>query len=476
MSLENCGKFYLAQVEEKEAAELSPFVGYIHPADAVQLQLKSGDFVRVVHNESRRWVVLQLQTGNWCQSGAVSVHPSMCELNLLKHRFDGKEYVQVLLSKYANVGQCKQIAVTASESSGSMTGPILRDIVVAWFQQNGGVVKQGDQVVIRAFDVDILVMITDVPVEGGGVSAYNSSTTISVLYPVNHNHGGGALSTEVSSEKVSTCRGGLIDIGRFLHQEGVGNGRPCRYARDSANGCQTPSCSFNHVLCEYFMNGYCRNGDECSNVHSASYREMLGFGRDDSNSGLSGIRRIVGCTKTRGSNGNRGDRGSCNGSSMGGLGNGVGRGSAGAGKGRNEQGRRPSNGKTCFYYLQGICNKGNDCPDAHPNGRQGEQKENSMEIDELTYDQLLELEQKMGSVNIGLSDQEIKRLKQKTLGDNDVKELTKSGHEQCYVCFEEFIIGEKVTELLCEHTFHISCINRWLQEKPTCPVCRIRCH
>lgn len=40
----------------------------------------------------------------------------------------------------------------------------------------------------------------------------------------------------------------------------------------------------------------------------------------------------------------------------------------------------------------------------------------------------------------------------------------------CSICFDS--MNNSKTTLRCGHTFHESCINRWIKIKPTCPLCR----
>ncbi|XP_052771473.1 E3 ubiquitin-protein ligase RNF12-like isoform X1 [Mya arenaria] len=42
----------------------------------------------------------------------------------------------------------------------------------------------------------------------------------------------------------------------------------------------------------------------------------------------------------------------------------------------------------------------------------------------------------------------------------------------CHVCFENYEVGDLQKVLPCFHLFHSSCIDQWLQESATCPVCR----
>lgn len=43
----------------------------------------------------------------------------------------------------------------------------------------------------------------------------------------------------------------------------------------------------------------------------------------------------------------------------------------------------------------------------------------------------------------------------------------------CAVCLGEFKVGERVRVLTeCAHIFHVSCINKWLENHSNCPLCR----
>ncbi|KAI4302279.1 hypothetical protein MLD38_038052 [Melastoma candidum] len=47
-------------------------------------------------------------------------------------------------------------------------------------------------------------------------------------------------------------------------------------------------------------------------------------------------------------------------------------------------------------------------------------------------------------------------------------------HSQCTVCLSEYR-HEDILRILpnCGHSFHATCIDIWLQQHPTCPVCRV---
>ena len=41
------------------------------------------------------------------------------------------------------------------------------------------------------------------------------------------------------------------------------------------------------------------------------------------------------------------------------------------------------------------------------------------------------------------------------------------------VCIEEYKVGETVRILPCNHRFHKACIDQWLLDKRTCPMCKM---
>ena len=37
---------------------------------------------------------------------------------------------------------------------------------------------------------------------------------------------------------------------------------------------------------------------------------------------------------------------------------------------------------------------------------------------------------------------------------------------------EEYVVGDEVGRLQCEHKFHVDCIEQWLGLKNWCPICK----
>ena len=42
----------------------------------------------------------------------------------------------------------------------------------------------------------------------------------------------------------------------------------------------------------------------------------------------------------------------------------------------------------------------------------------------------------------------------------------------CCVCLEDVCQGQRVRTLPCLHTFHADCVEEWLKNKKTCPLCQ----
>ncbi|XVE64010.1 hypothetical protein DITRI_Ditri07aG0067100 [Diplodiscus trichospermus] len=99
-----------------------------------------------------------------------------------------------------------------------------------------------------------------------------------------------------------------------------------------------------------------------------------------------------------------------------------------------------------------------------------------LDIDNMSYEQLLELGDKIGYVNTGLKEDEISRCLRKINGsiknDDLPPNLPMHVDKKCSICQEEYEADEDMGKLYCGHSFHIQCIKQWLVQKNTCPVCK----
>ncbi|XP_069895359.1 E3 ubiquitin-protein ligase RLIM-like [Dipodomys merriami] len=67
----------------------------------------------------------------------------------------------------------------------------------------------------------------------------------------------------------------------------------------------------------------------------------------------------------------------------------------------------------------------------------------------------------------GLSKRQIDMLPVRNFNESDAS-------NSCTICIEEFRQGNKIRTLPCSHTYHVHCIDSWLADNATCPVCRRR--
>ncbi|KAI3875857.1 hypothetical protein MKX03_023780 [Papaver bracteatum] len=124
------------------------------------------------------------------------------------------------------------------------------------------------------------------------------------------------------------------------------------------------------------------------------------------------------------------------------------------------------------------------------------------EFDDLDYETLRALDSDNGSSAQSLSEEEINALpvhKYKAAGPQSetstVQQASSSAIPEqkkpdaakpdevlksmedgltCSVCLEQVDVGEIVRSLPCLHQFHANCIDPWLRQQGTCPVCKFR--
>lgn len=53
--------------------------------------------------------------------------------------------------------------------------------------------------------------------------------------------------------------------------------------------------------------------------------------------------------------------------------------------------------------------------------------------------------------------------------------LTETGDRRCPICLEDYVSGATLRRLHCSHQFHKPCVDKWLQQKATCPICQGDC-
>ena len=87
-------------------------------------------------------------------------------------------------------------------------------------------------------------------------------------------------------------------------------------------------------------------------------------------------------------------------------------------------------------------------------------------VDNMTYEELLELEERIGKVSNGLTDEETKKLKHEKF----IK--YKYLDDKCIICQYIFKELETIVVLPCKHCFHFSCLKPWISKEHHCPLCK----
>ncbi|XWS33594.1 hypothetical protein CRYUN_Cryun22dG0096500 [Craigia yunnanensis] len=104
-----------------------------------------------------------------------------------------------------------------------------------------------------------------------------------------------------------------------------------------------------------------------------------------------------------------------------------------------------------------------EVPDIHDDMR--------LDVDNMSYEELLNLEEQIGNVCTGLSEESIlanlRRRKYQSITVGPPVEA-----EPCCICQEDYANGEVLGKLDCGHDFHFSCIKQWLVQKNSCPICK----
>ncbi|XP_078151077.1 putative E3 ubiquitin-protein ligase HIP1 isoform X2 [Carex rostrata] len=94
-----------------------------------------------------------------------------------------------------------------------------------------------------------------------------------------------------------------------------------------------------------------------------------------------------------------------------------------------------------------------------------------LDIDNMSYEELLALEERIGNVSTGLTEESVaKRLKQHKY--SSLNRHISMEEEPCCICQEEYVEGDELGRLDCGHDFHSSCIKQWLTHKNLCPICK----
>jgi len=139
------------------------------------------------------------------------------------------------------------------------------------------------------------------------------------------------------------------------------------------------------------------------------------------------------------------------------ISHGVGRG-RGRGRGFSYPGYAPVNPMVDPMIQEG--DEDSDYEDVH--------NPDALPDENMSYEQLLDLEEKIGKVNPGLNPEIVKNLPVINY------QSTTTEKQMCLVCREEYKTNDPVKILSCTHIYHKGCIDKWFEDHKTCPVCNLR--
>ncbi|CAK8577477.1 unnamed protein product [Lathyrus sativus] len=98
-------------------------------------------------------------------------------------------------------------------------------------------------------------------------------------------------------------------------------------------------------------------------------------------------------------------------------------------------------------------------------------REMRLDVDNMSYEELLALGERIGDVSTGLNEDIIHKLMKQRFFTSLMTESS-SDLEPCCICQEEYTDGQKIGSLDCGHEFHTNCIKQWLMQKNMCPICK----
>ncbi|KAH0449704.1 hypothetical protein IEQ34_020396 [Dendrobium chrysotoxum] len=96
--------------------------------------------------------------------------------------------------------------------------------------------------------------------------------------------------------------------------------------------------------------------------------------------------------------------------------------------------------------------------------------QDSIDPDIMTYEELLDLGESVGSQSRGLSQERISSLPV-TKYKCSFFSRKKKQSERCVICQMNYKRRDRQMTLPCKHVYHSGCVSRWLSINKACPVC-----
>ncbi|XP_062232145.1 probable E3 ubiquitin-protein ligase ZFP1 [Phragmites australis] len=107
-----------------------------------------------------------------------------------------------------------------------------------------------------------------------------------------------------------------------------------------------------------------------------------------------------------------------------------------------------------------------------------EHRDMRLDVDNMTYEELVELEEQIGDVSTGLTESYIQENLMSSFYVPGAARLSDQSSElsvendSCIICQEGYKAEELIGTLDCGHKYHVMCIKQWLMMKNLCPICK----
>lgn len=98
-----------------------------------------------------------------------------------------------------------------------------------------------------------------------------------------------------------------------------------------------------------------------------------------------------------------------------------------------------------------------------------------LDIDNMSYEELLALEERMGTVSTALPEEDLAKCLTRIIyqGTAGYRKDEDEDDVKCCICQEEYEDGDEIGRLSCDHRYHVECIHQWLRLKNWCPICKV---
>ncbi|KAG8069297.1 hypothetical protein GUJ93_ZPchr0005g16042 [Zizania palustris] len=104
-----------------------------------------------------------------------------------------------------------------------------------------------------------------------------------------------------------------------------------------------------------------------------------------------------------------------------------------------------------------------------------EHRDMRLDVDNMTYEELVALEEQIGNVNPDFTESCIEENLKSSLyvpGLACMSDQSSVENDACIICQEEYEAKELIGTLGCGHKYHALCIKQWLMVKNLCPICK----